>query len=560
MKTICLLLLLLLPFSLAAQEVSRNASTEKTKTENSTVSGMVVKLEGSEPLRKARAQLTSVDDRTRSISAVTDAGGRFQIKGIEPGRYKLMVNRNGFVAYEYGQKKPNDPGAVLTLRPGQELKDLVFRLIPAAVIAGRILDEDGEPLASVAVSAAREVYSEGKRTLSTSTVAATDDLGGFRLFGLSPGHYIVSAVYPHWGRYGPDTGGAENEDPSQQGYAKMYYPGTVDPSKAIPLSIKPGEELSSIEILMRQVVVYHVRGHVYNQITHRTGTEANVFLMPKKRGLEWDFFDNQAMVEKKDGSFDISEVLPGSYILNAMWFDEGKSFSARVPVEVGNANVDGISVTIGAGVNISGRIIWDGQPSLENGELTVTPKPADTTWHFWGGGTRVDANNAFVLKDISDGTYFAELSGESKDCYIKDVHYGPSSALDEGFTVVRGAPANLEITVSSRGARVQGSVADADGLPAAGVQVVLVPEESRRTIHRLYKSETTDQYGRFDLRGIPPGNYKLFSWEEVEPGAWEDPDFLRPFETKGETAVIKEGEQQTVNLTAIRTKKTEPTP
>ena len=101
---------------------------------------------------------------------------------------------------------------------------------------------------------------------------------------------------------------------------------------------------------------------------------------------------------------------------------------------------------------------------------------------------------------------------------------------------------------------------DADGLPAAGVQVVLVPEEARRTIHRLYKSGTTDQYGRFDLRGIPPGDYKLFSWEEVEPGAWEDPEFLRPFEAKGETAIAKEGEQQTVNITAIRTKKGEATP
>jgi hypothetical protein len=340
----------------------------------------------------------------------------------------------------------------------------------------------------------------------------------------------------------------------------MFYPGTADPGKAIPLSIKSGEELSSIEILMRQVVVYHLRGHVYNQITHRAGTEANVFLLPKKRGLEWDFSDQQAMVEKKDGSFDIPEVLPGSYILTAMWFDEGKSFSTRVPVEVGNSNVEGIALTIGAGVNISGRIIWDGQPSLDNGELTVTPKPADMGWNFWGGGTRVDATNAFVLKDISDGTYFAEISGESKDCYIKDVRYGPSSALDEGFTVVRGAPANLEITVSSRGARLQGSVSDADGLPAAGVQVVLAPEESRRAIHRLYKSGATDQYGHFDLRGIPPGEYKLFSWEEVEPGAWEDPEFLRPFEGKSETASLKEGEQQTVNLTAIRTKKADATP
>ncbi len=155
MKHICLPLLffLLLPLSLAAQDASRSASSEKTRIDTCTVSGLVVKLEGGEPLRKARAQLTSLDDRTRSISAVTDAGGRFQIRGIEAGRYKLAVNRNGFVGQEYGQKKPNDPGAVLTLRRGQEVKDLLFRLIPAAVIAGRILDEDGEPLASVAVSA-----------------------------------------------------------------------------------------------------------------------------------------------------------------------------------------------------------------------------------------------------------------------------------------------------------------------------------------------------------------------------------------------------------------------
>jgi hypothetical protein len=187
------------------------------------------------------------------------------------------------------------------LRPGQELTDLLFRLIPAAVISGRILDEDGEPLASVTVSAAREVYSEGKRTLSTSTMAATNDLGEYRLFGLPPGRYIVTAVYPHWGRYGPNSGDADSTDASPQGYAKMFYPGTADPGKAIPLSIKPGEELSSIEILMRQVVVYHLRGHVYNQITHRAGTQSFVFLMTKKRGLEWDSGTNRRWWKRKTG-------------------------------------------------------------------------------------------------------------------------------------------------------------------------------------------------------------------------------------------------------------------
>jgi hypothetical protein len=228
---------------------------------------------------------------------------------------------------------------------------------------------------------------------------------------------------------------------------------------------------------------------------------------------------------------------------------------------VGNANVDGLALTVGAGANVSGRILWDGQPSLENNELTVTARPADMGWNFWGGGrARVDAANSFLLKDMSEGTYFAEIFGESKDCYIKDVRYGASSGLDEGFTIARGTRESLEITVSSRGARVQGAVADADGLPAAGVQVVLVPEETRRTLHRLYKSGTTDQYGHFDIRGIAPGDYKLFSWEEIESGAWEDPEFLKPFEDKGEKISVQAGETKSANLTAIRNSKPEATP
>ena len=162
--------------------------------------------------------------------------------------------------------------------------------------------------------------------------------------------------------------------------------------------------------------------------------------------------------------------------------------------------------------------------------------------------------NFFTLKDVGEGTYHAEVGGESKDCYIKDVHYAGSSALEDGFTVVRGAPATLEITISSHGARVQGTVTDKDGLPATGVWGVLVPDLAHRTQYRLYKTLTTDQYGRFDLRGIPPGEYKLFSWEEVESGAWEDPEFLKAFEEKGEKIVLQEGDQKTLGLVTIRTK------
>jgi hypothetical protein len=169
----------------------------------------------------------------------------------------------------------------------------------------------------------------------------------------------------------------------------------------------------------------------------------------------------------------------------------------------------------------------------------------------------VNADNSFTLKDVGDGAYTADVGGESKDCYIKDITYVGNSVLDDGFTVVRGSPAFLEITISSRGARVQGAVTGEDGLPASGVWVALVPDAAHASQHRLYKQQTTDQYGHFDLRGIAPGDYTLFSWDEVEEGAWEDPDFLKPFEDKAQAVTVQAGDTKSFNIVAIKTAQAE---
>src|SRR5262249_13940560 len=279
--------------------------------------------------------LESQADRTKSLSVSTDAGGRFELKALDPGSYRLEVSRVGYVAQRYGQRKPGDPGAILSLRPGQDLKDLIFKMIPSAVIAGRILDEDGEPLPSVSVNALREVYDQGKRKLMSGANVQTNDLGEYRLFGLTPGRYFVSAYYGTWQRGITTT--EDQIDPSPQGYAKMFYPGTPDRTKAATIAVKAGEEIGSIEILMRQVPVYHVRGHVYNQITHRPGTESFVLLLPKTSQRE-DLGDTFTIVQKRDGSFDIPDILPGSYTLASFWSDQGKHYISRVPLEVGNAD------------------------------------------------------------------------------------------------------------------------------------------------------------------------------------------------------------------------------
>jgi Carboxypeptidase regulatory-like domain len=538
--------------SVSAQTSSLNPRPNP-KAEESSVSGMVVRLAGDEPLKAASVQLQSLENRAQTASTVTDAGGRFEMKGIDPGRYRLSVSRNGFVPQEYGQRKPDDPGAILSLRPRQDLKDLLFRLIPSAVIAGRVISEDGEPLPWVEVSALREVYSRGKKSLTSQTIVPTNDLGEYRLFDLRPGRYFVRADYkPNEHVIGRD----ETERISsgeQQGYVPMYYPGTSDPARASALTVKAGEEIPGLEILIRQVPAFTVRGRIYNLVSRRSSASYTVTLAPSESSQWFSLPERDTLADAPDGSFVIRDVLPGSYTLMAFWSDEGRRYQAFQKLEVGNADVDGANLTIAQGKTLSGHVTWEGRPSLDADFLMVFLRGADRSYGF-SQRARVSATGSFTLNDIFDGSYRLAIAGQCKDCYLKEVRYGAADGLADGFDVSRGTNVSLEVTISSRGARIEGSVTDKDNRPVTNVWVVLLPVGKPRGQDSLSQKVATDQYGHFLLRGIPPGEYQLFCWDEVEDGAWEDPDFLKAFENQGQKVSLKEADLKTVDIVVIETK------
>jgi protocatechuate 3,4-dioxygenase beta subunit len=521
------------------------------KEETCRVSGLVAKMADGSPLKNATVLLSTESDREHTIATKTAVDGRFALKNVPAGRYKLSVSRNGYVTAEYGQKKPSDPGAAFTLAAGENRPDLVFKLIPAAVISGRVFDEDGEPLPRAAVMASREVYHEGRRTLATRGWAQTDDLGQFRLFGLAPGRYYVSATEPGWGQVNGDREfSAAPKQEAERAYTKTYYPGSVDPAKASVVSVKEGEEVPGMDIALKEVAVYRVRGKVFNQVTRKAGKEVQLQLVPRGKRLEFFLGGWEAEVKKSDGSFEIANVVPGSYVVVAYWFDEGKTYTAQENVDIAGSDVEGIALSIGAGRAIPGRVRWEGKPSLEGDELQVFLEPE--TLQYWAGtSARVGANQQFTLKEVNEGEYRVNANGLSRDCYIKEVVYGDIRAKDDTISVSKGGGAPLEITVSSRGARVQGAAADNDGLPAPGAWVVAVPEETRRGNSRLFKAQTTDQYGKFDLRGLAPGSYKIFSFTGVQQGEWEDPEFLKTQEAKGESVEVRDEDVKTVNLKLI---------
>ena len=123
--------------------------------------------------------------------------------------------------------------------------------------------------------------------------------------------------------------------------------------------------------------------------------------------------------------------------------------------------------------------------------------------------------------------------------------------LESGLDATHAVTGSLEIVLSSNGGFVEGVVLNANDQPETGATVVLVPDEPRRGQSRRYKSVTTDQYGRFTIKAIPPGGYKLFAWEEIEDGAYENPDFLKTFEALGEPRTIREGSRESAQLKLI---------
>jgi Carboxypeptidase regulatory-like domain len=545
--------------SLAAQE-SPSPKPEKAPSKNTcTIAGLVVKSGTNEPLKKAHVYLQKEDDQTSGYSAVTDAAGHFVIQKIEPSRYQLRVERTGYVSQSYGQDSHSakSRGAILALDPGRKIQDLLFRMVPWAVISGRIADEDGEPLPRVEVEAMRTYISEGKRTLTTAGDAQTNDLGEFRLYGLPKGRYFVRAqVFRYWQLSLPGSSSGDAALGPETGYAPVYYPGTPDQQRASAIEVTPGQEVASVDFTLIPIRTFRIRGRVFDAILGQPVKDCSVRVMSRDPNPGKYGYGPSSQANCVKGAFELGGVVPGSYYVIAESSSSDKRYAARAPVDVSNTNLDDLNLTVAPGVDLPARIVFEGHEPVDFSQLGVTLyDPED---RFDGAGGEAKTDGSLNIQNLAEGHYQIYVYGEppnfSPDLYLKSARVNGEDILEKGLTIgVATSRGPLEIVLSSAGARIEGTVTDDNDLPAPGAVVALVPEGERRKQFRLYKSATTDQYGKFILRGVAPGEYKLFAWKEVERNAWEDPDFLQPFESKGVDVTAEENGHVTVALKLIPT-------
>ena len=516
--------------------------------------GLVVKATTGEPLKKAWVMLGNVESRQPSYVTSTDSSGRFVLKEVEPGHYRLWVERSGYVPQEYGQRGVHRAGTILTLESGQSLRDIILRLVPTSAIAGRVYDEEGEPTAGVRVQALRYGYEGGHRQFMQAAGAVTNDLGEYRLYGLAPGRYYVSATYTppirKLGVTGARATGHTDEPAPKEGYAPIYYPGTSQLGGAVPIELRAGQEVGRLDLTLLPTLTVRVRGRVLNAITGRPGRGAIVWLVPRDSGVRESPFRMQTIVENAQGTFEIRGVTPGSYVLSAYWMEEGEVYRARQTFNVGDSDLDGVNLVLVPGVELRGRIRTEGNPQMKLTDLRVLLQPRDDPETGTASAT-VKSDGTFVLKNVASDVYDLTLVGTPEDFYLKAARLGSENVVEAGLYLSRARqPGALELVLSSAGGRIDGIVLS-EQQRFGGALVVLVPEARRRGLTCLYKTTTTDQYGHFTLRGIAPADYKLFAWEEIEAGAYQDADFLQQYEDRGESLRVVDAGRYSIQLKLI---------
>ena len=545
-----LLLTILLSTNLLTQEAKQHAIIE----------GIVTKDPGSQPVKKAIIELIAENQsEAGNYTAITAADGTFRIENILPGRYHLFAERTGLLDME--RERRHSDGQILTLAAGQELKDLHLRLQAAAIVHGRVTDEDGDPLPNAEVTALRQTYVAGHKHWEAAGADRTNDLGEYRIANLPAGNVYLSVNPPpdfkslieNGGKAG--DAGAAKSDRASQTYQTVYYPGTSDRSQAVPIGLHAGDEFPA-DFSLSPAASVSIRGSVVNVPARGSAT-----IMLQSR--DFSLILNGADM-RKDGTFVIHDVSPGRYTIIATVEGTAVPMTARQSLQVGPANVDGLRLTPQPGTTVQGRIRVEGSnraARLDPQRVFLSLQSLDpeqdeamlASRETFSSLAHVAADGSFQWTDVPAGSYYVQVMGDSvgnEGWFVKSLSAGGRDVNDFGIAV-SGGTVSLDLIVSANGAVVEGVAVDHKGEPVANSVVVAVPELRLRGRTDHYRKTTTDQSGKFVLRGISPGDYTLLAWQSVEGDAYYNQDFLKSCEEMGRAVHVSEGDRKSVQVEAI---------
>jgi hypothetical protein len=577
----------LLPFALSAQQTRDVRIGAPAEVGTATVSGTIV-TDDQVPrgIRNARVEVAGEGQPARTV--FSDPNGNFLFAGLAAGRYTITATKPGYVRTAFGAKRADRPGTPVTIADGQRVDGLALRLVRGSVLSGTVRDELGQPAPGIAVRVLQYRMVNGERVLSPAPTVSgpfgetTDDRGVYRVFGLAAGDYLVSATPRTVGQSDirqmtaeeiqsaqralqqqaspiQSAGQPATPPPIMVAYAPVFYPGTISASNAASIHLGPAEERTDVDLPLQLVRTARLEGIVVAppgvppQMTQLILTQGGPMVpgMPMAMSLG-------RVSPDSDGRFSYSGIAPGQYTISARISNrasaagqdftapaEGRGRNASAPatlwaeaeVTVNGENISGISLSLQPGLTVSGRVVLE--PSSDTGapidlsrvRLSLTPAATGTIMIAIGGtGTQADTDGRFNLSDITPGKYrFAvQPAGLESTWSLKSALVDGRDTLDFPLEIgPNDKVSDAVLTLTNRTQEVNGTLQDAAGRPAPDFTVVVFPaDKALWSVPRRIRTARPGTDGRFIVRGLPEGSYRIAALVDIAPGEANDPGLL----------------------------------
>jgi protocatechuate 3,4-dioxygenase beta subunit len=445
------------------------------------------------------------------ITAQTDAGGAFALRDLPAGTYQLNFSHPRYPQFGVQVSKSIEVKAGETARVSVEL-------IPGATISGRVVDEDGDPLAdcSPQVISARAGGYTGFLGNESSNAA-----GVYTVWGINPGKYklLMSCGSPVLEGY-PLQPIAVPPPPPSLAYPHLFYPGVPDAQQAQLIEVAAGQDRTGIDFQLKPVRVFTVKG------TLRPGNfdmqQVSLTLMPRNQ-LERDAFRGAGgTVDPQNGTVTFQRVFPGSYNAVAILRDEsGPKYGVRQPVEVpGPAQLE---LELKPGLNVSGKVEVEGE--FKNPLSSINVQLVEMEPVGMGVATpKTSEDGGFTIPSILPGLYRVQVYGPG--VFVKSLSWGGTELAGDTLDIGAGGSGPLRILVSTKTGTIKGTG------PAGRVV-----EAVEAGVNQVRMGTATDPQGAFIMGGLRPGKYRVML------GGFGMSD-----ENAGEEITVGEGETVTVTV------------
>ncbi|MDZ4798046.1 MAG: carboxypeptidase-like regulatory domain-containing protein, partial [Bryobacteraceae bacterium] len=424
-----------------------------------------------------------------SIST-TDSSGSFVLRDLPPGRYAVQAFHTRYPVGRTG------PVVVETEVKAGETTRVTVALVPPASLTGRIVDEDGDPIAGCSAQVrAPEGSPAGMNGMSSEV---SNERGEYRLWGFTAGRYLVFAqcMRPI---FQPRPFSAGPPPPPSLSYPVQYYPQSADAAAATPLEFAPGVERTGVDFQLKPARVFSVSGKLSGFETSGNRNLSVVLSNPKER---FGFAFRGGRVDPATGTFEIQNVFPGSHVLSAIQHatdSNTPTLNARLPIEVTDRSLQ-VNLVLQKAVDIPGMVVIEGDRAVPPQQVQVQTMPDEQSSGAPPPRVEMQPDGSFVMKNTPAGIWRIQVFGPG--IYLRAIEVGGQPLPGQTLDTTNGVAGPIRVIVSTRTASVKGR-----GNP--GLMYVFVRDGMDPRFGGGNFAHA-DPQGNFQMQGLAPGSYKVY--------------------------------------------------